>query len=873
MSARAVANISRLSSDIADTRGWRVVAALGCALILAWGLYRKIRLQPGEMANSDFYTYYQAALVVRHGGNPFAPVAAWISGYHPGSDLIASYYVYAPLFALLIVPFTLLPFQMAFTLWGLCNLVFLLGAVYALLRVAGIQPSLTSVLLLTTAASLLTTVRIEYYWGQADILLLFLVCAGMWARVARRSAVAGIVLGLACVIKPPLLVLVPFLLWKRELRLAAVTTGAFLAMLLAPFIWLGGVAWRDQLAIWRFWSNEYIPFIDNQSPKGVLARLFTYNAYVRPLVDAPVLVTLLWLVVVGLVVVVTAAVTAPRPLQRDGRSLLEVGVVISAMLLISPLTEYIYLTLLVFPLLALYVLLRQSDWRAPGWRALATWLVLSWALLCLPLQQVEYFFWPRMSASRPPVADLYTLLAPAFLYTLIAFMALQLYALRLVTGRTTRSAVHALFTDRLALAHVGQTSGGVVAATSAGTDGRPIVPRMRVLLFTNSVAVGGMEKHVELIARDLDRHWTAVHVICPRWEAIDPWAATLAQAAEYSARITPDRRYGMLALLRETARLWRQLRRWRIQVMHMHLTTHAGGFWALLAARLAGVRVIVLTEHLAPERPVPRLRRLWRNVMTRNYNHIVCVSPKNRDARTEHLYTPLARTSVVTNGVDVAPFDPTPPAEVAALRERLALPTGSPIVGTVVRFVAEKGLSYLLEAMPQVLTAAPETYLLMVGDGELRPILERQASDLGIRERVVFAGFQSDPRPYLSLMNAFVLPVPVGSASIGLLEAMAMRRAAIITFGGEGEAVVDGESGLCPPPREPRALADAILRIIRDPEFERRLGNNARRRIEESFSSRHVASQLLAIYERELRSIDSTTTSLLGSQTSLLRNG
>lgn len=868
MSAQASVNASRLAPS-ASRRAWRVAAVIGCVLILGWGLYRKIHLQPGEMADSDFYSYYQAALVVRHGGNPFAPVAAWISGYHPGSILIASYYVYAPLFALLVVPFTLLPFQVAFTLWGLCNLGFLLGAAFALLRATDVRPSLTGILLVSTAISLMTTVRIEYYWGQADILLLFLVCAGVWAHVARHSTAAGMLLGLACVIKPPLLVLVPFLLWKRELRLAAITTGAFLAMLLVPFAWLGGVAWRDQLAIWRFWSTEYVPFIDNQSPKGVLARLFTHNGYVRPLFDAPLLVTILWLMIAALVVVVTAAVVAPRPLLRDSRLLLEVGVVISAMLLISPLTEYIYLTLLAFPLLALYALLRQSDQRTPGWRALATGLALGWGLLCLPLQQVEYFFWPRMSASAPPLAAVYTLLAPAFLYALIALLALQLYAVRLTTGRTTAIAIRQLSARWLALAPVRWMRDDAVA--SARAQDQSAATRVRVLLFTNSVAIGGMEKHVELIVRDLDRTWAEVYATCPRWEAIDPWAAVLTQAAEHSARITPDRRYGTLALLRETLRLWRQLRRWRVQVMHMHLTTHAGGFWALLAARLAGVRVLVLTEHLAPERSVPMLRRLWRNMMTRNYSHVVCVSPKNRDARTQHLYTPPTQTSVVTNGIDVAPFDVTPPAELAALRERLGLPAGAPVVGTVVRFVEEKGLPYLLDAMPQVLAAVPDAYLLMVGDGELRSALERQAGDLGIRDRVIFAGFQADPRPYLSLMNAFVLPVPVGSASIGLLEAMAMRRAAIITFGGEGEAVVDGESGLCPPPRDPAALAEAILRVIQDPAFERRLGNNARRRIEESFSSRSVAAQLQAIYQQELRPPNSTPPPRLESEASLLR--
>lgn len=376
--------------------------------------------------------------------------------------------------------------------------------------------------------------------------------------------------------------------------------------------------------------------------------------------------------------------------------------------------------------------------------------------------------------------------------------------------------------------------------------------RMRVLLFTNSVAIGGMEKHVEMIARDLDRTQAEVFAICPRWDAIKPWADTLAEVADHSMRCTPDRRYGSRALAREAFRLYRQLRAWRIQIMHMHLTTYDGGIWALLAARLAGVKAIICTEHLAPESPLPQVQRLRRDLVSRSLDRIVCVSLKNRQSREAHLYTPSAKTTVVNNGIDTAPYEPTSASEQAALRASLGIPEAAPVVGTVVRFVEEKGLNYLLDAMPEVVAKCPDCRLLLVGDGPLREALEQQAEALGVRDSVIFAGFQSDPRPYLSLINAFVLPVPFGSASIGLLEAMAMRRAVIITFGGEGEPVVDGETGLWSPPRDPRTLAQTILRVLQDPQFERRLGENARQRIDEQFSARSTADQLLAVYHDEL---------------------
>jgi glycosyltransferase involved in cell wall biosynthesis len=154
----------------------------------------------------------------------------------------------------------------------------------------------------------------------------------------------------------------------------------------------------------------------------------------------------------------------------------------------------------------------------------------------------------------------------------------------------------------------------------------------------------------------------------------------------------------------------------------------------------------------------------------------------------------------------------------------------------------------LIDAFPSILERCPRAHLLIVGDGTLRGELEAQAVALGLRERVRFVGFQADPRPYLGLMDIFVLPVPVGSMSIALLEAMAMRCAVVMTFGGPGEAVIHDETGLCAEPKNPRSIADNVIRILLDAGVQRRLANAARQRIEECFSARVTARRLEEIY-------------------------
>ena len=372
--------------------------------------------------------------------------------------------------------------------------------------------------------------------------------------------------------------------------------------------------------------------------------------------------------------------------------------------------------------------------------------------------------------------------------------------------------------------------------------------KKRVLLFTNSVAVGGMEEHVELLARHLDRARFEVFSICPEWEATEPFYQSLARESDQIAKVTPDRRHGLLDLPGEYLRLFHLLRTWRIDVMHMHSTTYRGQVGALLAARMAGVKRIYVTEHLAPDSALPWAERMVRAAVSHAVDGIVCVSEKNYQARAERIYTPAERTLVVNNGVDLDDFPPIAAATLAELRARHQIPEGALVLGTVVRFEPEKGLSYLIDALPAIKAACPNAYLLMVGDGSLREALQAQVAQLGLADSVGFVGFQRDPRPYLGLIDVFVLPVPVGSMSIGLLEAMAMRRAVVITFGGEGEAVIHGVSGFCAEPRKPDSIAEYVIRLLQDAALRKSMGEAAYQRIADTFSAQQVARTLGTLY-------------------------
>jgi len=373
--------------------------------------------------------------------------------------------------------------------------------------------------------------------------------------------------------------------------------------------------------------------------------------------------------------------------------------------------------------------------------------------------------------------------------------------------------------------------------------------RTRLLVLTNSVQVGGMEEHVRLLAKDLDEDRFHVSVVFPQWAETDWFVDSLNDVADDVVQITPDRRHGWLKMPKQAVQLWQFARRNDFDVAHLHSTTYRGQLVMLAALRAGGINRTFLTEHLAPEIKPSIFQRIERWAVTSLVTGVVCVSERNRESRARFFHTPAASTHVVANGIDLARFDEVRTDDDADVRRRYSIPADAPIVGTAIRFEPGKGVDDLIGGFAITAHEHPTARLLLVGDGRLRSELERQVSDLGISDQVVFTGFVNDPRSLIAAMDVFVLPVPFGSASIGLLEAMALSRPCIITFGGDGEAVEHGRSGFWAKPADPRSIAHHIDLLLDDDAARLEMGAQARLRVEQAFTSSRVAEELSRLYE------------------------
>jgi L-malate glycosyltransferase len=210
-----------------------------------------------------------------------------------------------------------------------------------------------------------------------------------------------------------------------------------------------------------------------------------------------------------------------------------------------------------------------------------------------------------------------------------------------------------------------------------------------------------------------------------------------------------------------------------------------------------------------------------------------------------------SRVAMVHSGVDLARFEAVPPNR---FREELGFPPDAPVIGNVAHMADHKDLRTLLAAMPSVLAAEPRARLVLVGDGELRGALEAQATELDLRHAVVFTGFRTDVPQWLDFFDIFVMSSHLEGLCTSVLDALAMRKPVVVTTaGGLPEIVRHEEHGLLVPPKDPEALAAAILRLLRDRELGRRLAEAGRRRVEAEFSAASMVEGTLRVYDEVMR--------------------
>lgn len=294
--------------------------------------------------------------------------------------------------------------------------------------------------------------------------------------------------------------------------------------------------------------------------------------------------------------------------------------------------------------------------------------------------------------------------------------------------------------------------------------------------------------------------------------------------------------------VRAAFRLAGFMKRQKCRLVHFH-DAHSAAVGSM-AASLAKVPLRIISRRV--DFPLGR-NFLSRRKYTKNVDAVVAVSQGVRKVLIEG-GVDSKNVKVIPDGVDFAPFEKS--GSSVYLRRELGFASDDYLVGIVAHLADHKGHKYLIQATKILKERAPKIKVVIVGEGPLRLELNRRVEESHVEDMVFFLGFRKDVPQILASLDLFVLSSYLEGMGSSLLDAMACRLPVVATqAGGIPEVVIQEETGLLVPPRNPQALAAAILRVYNDKTLAARLGEKGYDVVHQKFSAEAMAERMIQLYK------------------------
>jgi len=339
--------------------------------------------------------------------------------------------------------------------------------------------------------------------------------------------------------------------------------------------------------------------------------------------------------------------------------------------------------------------------------------------------------------------------------------------------------------------------------------------QIKLLYVTEQAALGGEQYHILTFLRLLNQERFDLAVACaPQGPFVDAVKALGVSHIPIEMRSKYD--------LRAIRHLVRVFREGDYHIVHFHGAR--AGLLGRIAAHLTRVPIVVWTLH------VFQLDVLqgWRQVQKPLYiavekllahftDLIITETDTHRRKLIEEEGINPDKIVRIYASINVKEFEG--PFSTEEKRQELGLAGVDAVVGTIAQLSPQKGITYFLQAIPMIRQAVPGTRFLIVGDGPLRSSLEIQARELDIAPHVTFTGYRQDAHEIMRCLDVFVLPTLWESFGLVFAEAMAARVPIVVSHVEPIPEVLNGyEAALLVPPREPEALAQAVVQMLQQRE-------------------------------------------------------
>ncbi len=316
-------------------------------------------------------------------------------------------------------------------------------------------------------------------------------------------------------------------------------------------------------------------------------------------------------------------------------------------------------------------------------------------------------------------------------------------------------------------------------------------------------------------------------------------------------KVFPENLWGSARIFRE---LVREMKQSKVQLVHTH--KYKDTILAAPAARFAGVSHVVRTVHglREPFEGLQSFKMSCYEAIERTVHRYCVDSIIGVSSQIESKYKvegEVSRVTCIRNGIDLE--GKSVHTDRWRTRKELRVDSETCLIGTLGRLTPVKGIPYLLESASILLRQGANVRVLVVGDGSIRSELLVQARALGVSENVVFLGHREDTKALLEALDIFVLPSLSEGIPMALLEAMAASRSIVASrVGGIPEIIEDGVEGFLVEPMDVDSLAERCRRLIESPDVAKKMGEQARKRVEQDFSASAMADRVASVYEELL---------------------
>lgn len=378
--------------------------------------------------------------------------------------------------------------------------------------------------------------------------------------------------------------------------------------------------------------------------------------------------------------------------------------------------------------------------------------------------------------------------------------------------------------------------------------------KIRIAHIITRMDWGGSPDLVRIICAKLDREKYDVTLISgPTLHPAEKTSAflqgfsgTYIKVSQLRRDIEPVR--DCIALIR----LYVILRLGGFDIVHTH--TAKAGALGRLAARMAGVKVIVHSPHghnlygyfsPAMTRRIVGIERF----LSRFTDRIIAGTRLEKEDYLKHAIGTEGSIDVIYAGLELSGYG-AGPAGRGGLKKEFNIPADAFVVGMIGRLEHVKGPAYFVDAAVRIARSRDDVYFMLIGEGSLRQQLEDTATGAGCKGRIIFTGWRNDIPSLLSLLDIMVLPSLNEAVGLVLVEAQSQGIPVIASnVGGIPETIKDNETGILVPPAHAEKFMQAIVFLLDHPDKRRSMGAAARAWVESRFKAEDMTAHVERLYD------------------------